>query len=136
MDGRVSHVLGTMMELISTWCSLGQGREGMPSFPGFSRAGLCASINPSPFPGMEVGGGWTTTCLSRDQVPLRAQLPGLQLTHCNKSLKRWPTEGCLAGGLPFWGSSRPSPLPNTRMQALHQLTTHAWRRQNLARLTQ
>ena len=43
-----------------------RGREeGMPSYPEFSRAGLCTSINPSPFPGMEVGGGWTTACLGR-----------------------------------------------------------------------
>ena len=40
--------------------------------------------------------------------------------------------GLFGRGLPFWGSSRPSHLPNTRMQALHRLMTHAWRRHDLA----
>ena len=65
MDGRVS-CAGDHDGADQCMGSLGGGREeDMPSLPEFSRAGLYASINPSPFSGMEVGGGWITACLGR-----------------------------------------------------------------------
>ena len=127
------HVLGTMMELISAWvpwveggkktCLLSQSSLGPGSMP--------PSIHlPSPGWRWVVGGS----------QPAWAGDPG-----SSWSPAAWPPAdplqqepetmangGLFGRGLPFWGSSRPSPLPNTRMQALHRLTTRAWRRQDLA----
>lgn len=135
MDSRVSHVLGTMMELISTQSSLGRGRGGKKARL-LSQGSLGpGSVPPSihlPSPGWRWVAGGPQPAWAGDPGSSWSPAAWPPADPLQQEPETMATGGLFGRGLPFWGSSRPSHLPNTRMQALHRLTTHDWRRQDLA----